>query len=112
MNRTIYGGNFPKRPIAGAPRWTGGGQPRLKRGHSPWSCQSSVGHGHAHTAAGPFSSSGSVRLFDHRLRIARYSTRITDLFRSTHRSAALGNRGPFSGRYRSTRSRFNLVEPS
>lgn len=66
-----------QRPIAVAPSQTGGGQPRLKRGHSPWSCQSSVGHGYAHIAAGPFSFSGSVHLVDRRLRIARYSLRIT-----------------------------------
>lgn len=65
-----------QRPIAVTPSPTGGGQPRLKRGHSPWSCQSSVGHGHAYTAAGPFGSSGSVRLLDRRLWIARYSLRI------------------------------------
>lgn len=74
-----------QRPIAVAPGRTGGGQPRLKRGHSPWSCQSSVGHGHAHTAAGPFSSSGSVRLLDRCLRIARHF-----FARITHRSATLG----------------------
>ena len=39
-----------RRPISVAPGWASGGQPRLKRGHSPWSCQSSVGHGHAHSS--------------------------------------------------------------
>ncbi|KZC11126.1 hypothetical protein WN55_02487 [Dufourea novaeangliae] len=39
-----------RRPISVAPGRASGGQPRLKRGHSPWSCQSSVGHGHAHSS--------------------------------------------------------------
>lgn len=42
-----------RRPIGVAPGRAGGGQPRLKRGHSPWSCQSSVGHGHAHSSCSP-----------------------------------------------------------
>jgi len=65
-----------QRPIAVASSQTGGGQQRLKRGHSPWSCQSSVGHGHAYTAAGPFSFSGSIHFIDHRFRIARYFLRL------------------------------------
>jgi len=68
-----------QRPIAVASSQTGGGQQRLKRGHSPWSCQSSVGHGHAYTAAGPFSFSGSIHFIDHRFRIARYSLQIIHL---------------------------------
>jgi len=39
-----------RRPIGVAPGRTGGGQSRLKRGHSLWSCQSSVGHGHARSS--------------------------------------------------------------
>lgn len=70
-----------RRPIGCGPTQAGGGQSRLKRGHSPSSCQSSLGHGHAHISCSPFFSISFIRLVARNLKssiISNFIERFVD----------------------------------
>lgn len=69
-----------RRPIGVAPGRAGGGQPRLKRGHSQWSCQSSVRRRHAHSSCSlsvfPVASTYHRPQTSSSSSFARHSTRV------------------------------------